>query len=166
LQKLNPGLLQPYREIRYLEVLNDSQLSMKRTVQCALLILVMLSCRKNEALPELPGETSVISADKLSSVRTAGDPLTVKLTAVSDSRCPKNVVCVTAGVADLTFEVSNSQDQVDVQVVFSEIGKQSNSQEFSIGKRGYTLHVTEVLPYRTTSEKPGLDLYRITVTVE
>lgn len=142
---------------------------MKKIILFGLICFAVMACdNKNDSNPVPVAElkTAVVSNQQVTSFRTSDDELAAKLIAVSDSRCPSNAVCIVAGSANLTFNVSDGKNQTDVHVVFSGDEKNSGSQEFKLGDRTYNLTVTEVLPYPKTSTNPSLEEYEISVSIE
>lgn len=117
-------------------------------------------------IPVAELKTAVVSHQQETTFRTSEENLTAKLVAVADSRCPSNAVCITAGSANVTFNVSEGTNETDVSVIFSGDGKNSGSQEFKLGGQTFNMTVTEVLPYPKTSTAPALEDYRISVSIE
>ena len=142
---------------------------MKKTILFGLIWFAVIACdSKNDSNPTPHAElkTAVVSNKQETSFRTSDDELKAKLTAVADSRCPMNVTCIVAGSANVTFDVSDGTNHTDVQVVFSSDGKNSGSQDFTLGGHTYILTVTSVLPYPETSKTPALEEYKVSVSIE
>lgn len=142
---------------------------MKKIILFGLMWFAVTACdNKKESSPEplVELKTAVVSNQQETSFRTSDEQLTAKLIAVSDSRCPANAVCIVAGSADVTFNVSDGTNQTDVRVVFSADSKIPGSQDFKLGDQVYNLTVTEVLPYPKTSTNPTLEEYKVKVSIE
>lgn len=140
---------------------------MKNIIISGLLMLFCFACKDNsEQEPSPDTDASFITAQKLSTMRIAEMDLQVKLIAVSDSRCPINAYCITAGIADLTFQISNSATSADVRVTFAGLDKEKgNRQDFILGGTTYQIQVSEVLPYPENSKKTELDEYKVSATI-
>ena len=140
---------------------------MKRIILFGLICFATVGCdKKEDAIPQAELNTTVISSQKQSAVRTSGDDLQVKLIAVNDSRCPSNAVCITAGSADVNFNVSDGTNETDVHVTFSSVNKNVSFQDFKLGGQTYSLTVTQVLPYPETSKTPTLEEYQVSVGID
>lgn len=140
---------------------------MKSIFLSGLLILFCLACKDNkEREPTPESDVSVITAQKLSTLRIAENELRVKLIAANDSRCPINAFCITAGMADLTFNISNTTQSTEVRVQFAGLDKEKgNRQDFKLGDASYQIRVSEVLPYPTGSERTELDEFKVSATI-
>ena len=127
----------------------------------------MLACNpKDEAIPQIESETTIVSAKTQSELKSAGEDLKVQLISVEDSRCPLNANCIWVGSANLKFKVSDGDADMEVHVVFSADKKISGTQEFKLDGQTYVLAVAEVLPYPETSKTPTLEDYQVKVSVE
>jgi hypothetical protein len=139
---------------------------MKKTILFALVWLAAVACdQKNEAVPQAELKTTSVPYRQETTVPASGENLKVDLVEITDSRCPKNVVCVQMGSAQIKFNVSDGKNQADVDVTFKG-DKTAGSQVFSLGGQTYLLKVSEVLPYPDTTESPKLEDYKVSVTIE
>jgi hypothetical protein len=147
---------------------HKKSISMKKTILFALICAGLLtSCNKDEAEPEIRFDSapSSVAYRQEKVVNASGNDLNINLQEIVDSRCPSNVVCVTMGSAELTFEISNSIDNVVVRASFSADQKKSEIHTFTLAKQNYALKVTEVLPYPETSKTPTLSEYKVGVSI-
>ena len=140
---------------------------MKNIIITIFTLSLIFGCdqKENDAAPEVQKVTTEVAYAKLASVKTSAGDLKVELLSVNDSRCPSNVVCVWAGVADVKFSISDSNDKTDVAVTFAGADKDA-SQAFKLGSQNYLISVTQVLPYPETSKSPELEDYKINVSIE
>jgi hypothetical protein len=141
---------------------------MKKTILIALISTgLFAACNKDEAEPEIKFDSapSSVAYRQEKVVNASGSDLNVNLKEIVDSRCPSNVVCVTMGAAELTFEISNSIDNVVVSASFSADQKKSPIHTFTLAKQNYALKVTEVLPYPETSKYPTLEEYKVGLSI-
>jgi len=140
---------------------------MKKTFLLAFIWLAVVACdRKEEAAPQIKFETAIVSAERQSALKSAGEDFKIQLIELTDSRCPVNADCISAGSADIKFNVSDGTNQVNVSVLYSGADKTSGSQEFELGGKTYVLKVSEVLPYPEIFKTPKLEDYKVSVSVE
>ncbi|WP_353720527.1 hypothetical protein [Dyadobacter sp. 676] len=139
---------------------------MKKTILLALMCIAAIACDKKEDTAPQP-ELNAISVPyrQATKVSASGTDLKVELKEVTDSRCPINASCVSAGSAKLVLTVSDATSEVDVSVEF-EGGSKDNAQEFQLGGATYILSVSEVLPYPELPKSPRLEDYKIGVSIE
>ena len=125
-----------------------------------------ISCdKKEEATPQVELKTTSVPYRQLTTVAASGEDLKVDLREVNDSRCPKNVVCIQMGSAQIKFTVSDGKDQTDVNLTFKG-DRKTDFQTFSLGGENFVLSVSEVLPYPDTNESPKLEDYKVNVSIE
>ena len=138
---------------------------MKRTILLALICIAAISCDKKEnGTPEPDPNPISLTYQKATTVRTSGNDLQVELKEVTDSRCPINASCVSAGSAKLTFAISDAANQANVNVEFE--GAKKSVEVFKLGGVEYVLTVSEVLPYPELPKSPKLEDYKIAVSIE
>ncbi len=138
---------------------------MKKTILLALICIAAISCdKKDGASPEPELNTVSLSYQKATTVRTSGTDLKVELKEVTDSRCPINASCVSAGSAKLAFVVSDASAQANVNVEFE--GSKKSEVVFKLGGVEYVIIVSEVLPYPELPKSPKLEDYKIAVSIE
>ncbi|WP_439557892.1 hypothetical protein [Dyadobacter sp.] len=139
---------------------------MKKTILIALICASTFACTKNEvAAPQEKAATTIVPYRQLTTVPTTGDDLKVDLREVTDSRCPKNVVCIQMGDAKVKFNVSDGKNATDVDLAFKG-DKRTDFQTFTLSGQNYVLSVNEVLPYPETSQSPKLEDYKVNVSIE
>jgi hypothetical protein len=120
---------------------------------------------RKEAAPQPEPESSLVTAKQKAAVRTSGSELKVELLKVTDSRCPINALCITAGDAELTFNITDGSQAAVVVMHFQGGDLKKDSKEFKLGKVNYMLIVKEVLPYPTTESKTPLEEYTVNVSI-
>ena len=129
-------------------------------------MFAVVACdKKDDATPQAPLQTSVVSSLQKSAFKTSGEDLQVQIVEVNDSRCPMNAVCIVAGSADIKFTIANATDKTEVHVMFGAMNNNTGSQDFKLGGQTYNITVTEVLPYPETSKTPKLEDYKVAVSV-
>ncbi|NIJ54365.1 hypothetical protein [Dyadobacter arcticus] len=139
---------------------------MKKTILFALIWVAAVACdQKQEAAPQSELKSTSIPYRQLTTVATSGDNLKVELREVNDSRCPKNVVCIHMGSAQVKFNVSDGTNQTDVNLTFKG-DKNADFQTFALSGVNYVIRVSEILPYPDTTQSPKLEDYKVNVTIE
>jgi hypothetical protein len=139
---------------------------MKKTILLALIWVAAIACeKKEEATPQAELKTTSIPYRQMTTVPTSGADLKVDLREIADSRCPKDVVCIQMGSAQIKFAVSDATNQADVNVDFKGDSK-TDLQTFSLSGQTYVLKVSEVLPYPVSSQSTKLEDYKVGVTIE
>lgn len=125
--------------------------------------------------PSTPiNQTSTLAPGEATSVRDGTHELQVRFTGVtSDSRCPADAVCITAGEATLAFSVTTTVSNEAANGATLRLSMSSTIQLSTTPARAsqriddkYTLVLESLLPYPFASQKP-LDpqLYRATVRI-
>ena len=139
---------------------------MKKAFLLGVLCFAAIACdKKEDAAPQTRLETTIVSSGSKSALKLAGENLKIQLLAANDSRCPINADCVTAGAADLKFNVSDGANNVDVSVLFSSAVKGSGSTEFKLAGENYLISVSEVLPYPEIQKPVKLEDFKIGVSI-
>jgi hypothetical protein len=140
---------------------------MKKTILLAMIWVAAMSCdKKEEMTPEPEIKTAVVPYRQATTVPISGVDLKVDLREVTDSRCPKDVICVQMGSAQIKFNVTEGAGSVEVDVTFSGDGKNSGTKAFSLNGKNYELKVSELNPYPISSVTPKLEDYKVNVTIE
>lgn len=139
---------------------------MKNIVLLALVWVSAVACeQKQEAAPQADLKVTSVPYRQLTPVPASGIELKVDLREIADSRCPKNVVCIQMGSAQLKLTVSDGKNNTDVEVTFNAMDK-SDSKVFTLSGQRYVVTVSEVLPYPDTTQSPALEDYKVSVTIE
>ncbi|MCF0069079.1 hypothetical protein LZD49_01265 [Dyadobacter sp. CY261] len=139
---------------------------MKKTILLAFLCIAAIACDKKEDSTPQPELNSIsVPYRQATKVSASGTDLKVELKEVNDSRCPANATCISMGSAKLVLAVSDTSNQVDVNLEFKGDSK-DNAQEFKLGGVTYLLSVSEVLPYPELPKSPKLEDYKIGVSIE
>ncbi|MCB9224866.1 MAG: hypothetical protein R2780_15385 [Crocinitomicaceae bacterium] len=101
-----------------------------------IILISLVSCKKelNGALEMKLGET------------LSNDDISLKVSAISDSRCPTDVDCFAAGWYEITFNATK-QDSVVNFVLGSDNGLSLDSIVFN-----YKIEVTDLTPYPTGND--------------
>ncbi|WP_138475312.1 hypothetical protein [Dyadobacter bucti] len=140
---------------------------MKKTILLAMIWVAAMACdKKEEATPEAEIKTAIVPYRQATTVAISGVDLKVDLRELTDSRCPKDVICVQMGSAQIKFSVTDGSSSADVDVTFSGDGKNSGIKAFSLNGKNYELKVSEVNPYPISSVAPKLEDYKVNVTIE
>lgn len=79
----------------------------------------------------------------------------------SDSRCPRNVQCITAGKADVVLTLSKAGESQTVTLPFTLPNGTSNVTDF----KGHTVRVIGVLPFKLKDKEIKPEEYTITLLV-
>jgi hypothetical protein len=87
---------------------------------------------------------------------------TIKFEKVAaDSRCPKDVECITAGKADVVLTLSKAGVSETTTLPFTQTNGTSNVIDFN----GHTVRVVGITPYKLKDKEIKPDGYTITLTV-
>ena len=75
--------------------------------------------------------------------------LIIQLLNISDSRCPSNVVCVWAGNANISLNITNTKETKDVQLCIGDCALfgLSNEIEIIFGSASYVIIFEALAPY-------------------
>ncbi len=76
--------------------------------------------------------------------------LIIQLLNISDSRCPSNVVCVWAGNANISLNITNTKETKDVQLCIGDcarFGGLPNEIEIIFGNANYVIIFEALTPY-------------------
>jgi hypothetical protein len=139
---------------------------MKKTILFALIWVAAMACdQKEDAAPQAEVKSTSVPYRKLTTIPTSGSDLKVDLHEVNDSRCPKDVVCITMGSAKIKFIVSDASNQAEVNVDFKGDQK-TDFQTFTLSGQTYVLSVSELLPYPISTQTPHIEDYKVSVTIE
>ena len=79
----------------------------------------------------------------------------------ADSRCPKDVECITAGKADVVLTLSKAGVSETTTLPFTHTNGTSNVIDFN----GHTVRVVGITPYKLKDKEIKPDGYTITLTV-
>ena len=152
---------------------------------CATSLLSGCNNGSNPAAPSQPStpaptpatpinQTSTLAPGEVISVRDGTHELQLRFTGVtSDSRCPADAVCITAGEATLAFSVTTTVSNEAANGATLRLSTSSTMQLSTTPSRAsqriddtYTMALENLLPYPFASQKP-LDprLYRATVRI-
>jgi hypothetical protein len=86
----------------------------------------------------------------------------IKITKIEDSRCPKNVTCVWAGMARVFFTITEKSISKDGSIDF-----ESNPVKTTIdvGGQKYNVEVSDVLPYPKDTNETSQKEYKVSLTL-
>ena len=138
---------------------------MKKFLLIGLIVFTLACSDKKDAVPHTASESALVTTKQKAAVRTSGSELKVQLVDVTDSRCPVNAMCVTAGSARLKFNISDNTKAADVSVNFQGGNLKKDSREFILGNTTYVLTVKEVLPYPVATVKTPLEDFEVSVSI-
>lgn len=126
------------------------------------LLLVFSGCTKVETVSPQP----VLGTKVEASVATElvfQEGLKLKITKIEDSRCPKNVTCVWAGMARVFFTISEKGISKDAIIDFESKVIQTS---IELGSQKYTIEVSDVLPYPENSGETNQKVYKVVLLVK
>lgn len=126
------------------------------------LLLVFGGCTKVETVLPQP----VLGTKLEASVATElvfQEGLSLKVTKIEDSRCPKNVTCVWAGVARVFLTISEKGISKDATIDFESKAIQTS---IELGSQKYTIEVSDVLPYPENSGETNQNVYKVVLLVK
>ena len=139
---------------------------MKKTILFALIWVAAVACdQKQDAAPQPELKATSVPYRQQTTVAASGSDLKVDLREVNDSRCPKDVVCIQMGSANIKFNVSDSKNTTDVEVEFKGDSK-ADFKTFTLSGKNYVLKVSELQPYPISTVTPKIEDYKVNVTIE
>ncbi len=119
-----------------------------------LLILLFAGCHKEEASRQFPVE-SKFKIDQ--TFHFNDNPLQFTLAEINDSRCPRDVVCVWIGQAEVKIVVKSPVQGTVVLNTF-------NHEKDTLGD--YAFQLVDVSPYPISTKTIALDEYEVTLKIE
>jgi len=137
---------------------------MKKVVMI-LMLAAVAACKKDDvAEPQVLLGTKIEAAYEKDVLFQEG--VNVKITKIEDSRCPKNVVCVWAGMIKLFITISENNVSKDAVVEALVDGSKPAKTTVELNGKTYEIEVLEVLPYPQTSQEISLKDYKVSLTVK
>ena len=127
---------------------------MKQLLAIALL-LVAVACEESPASPTLPATFTLAPG----ATARAEDARVTFVRVESDSRCPIDANCVSAGEATILVRVAAAG--LDGEYALSLL----DAARRSVNHRGYVITFTALEPYRDTRHQPNPGDYRATIEV-
>lgn len=137
---------------------------MKR-LMVIMMVAVATACSKDEVTePKASLGSTIETAYSKAVVLQEG--VEVKVTKIEDSRCPKSVVCVWAGMVKVFFSVS--EGNTTKEAVVEILGDQSKPPKTTVELNGttYVIEVSDVSPYPQTPDPISLQDYKISFTIK
>ncbi|MFD2571197.1 hypothetical protein ACFSUS_11175 [Spirosoma soli] len=136
---------------------------MKKVFFSVALLGLMIACDNKENVT--PQADAGVKVAYQKSVRLAGTSLDMKVAAVTDSRCPINARCVTAGSVKVNFEANQDGNVQAVELDLPAYPDKSVRKTFSLGGQSYQLTLQEVLPYPEAGKPIELEDYTVQFSV-
>ncbi|UTA68522.1 hypothetical protein [Emticicia sp. 21SJ11W-3] len=129
-----------------------------------MLVALATACSKETAEPQanLGGKIEMSYAQAV----MLQEGVSVKVTKIEDSRCPKNVVCVWAGMVKVYFSVTENNVTKDASVELYADNSKTPRTTVILNGTTYAIEVTEVSPYPSTPDPISLENYRIIFTIK
>jgi hypothetical protein len=97
---------------------------------------------------------------------TYKEGVTVKITKIEDSRCPKNVTCVWQGSVKVYFILSESNVSKDVVLEFLADNSKPATATVELGSQKYFVDISDVLPYPENTGEIKMKDYKVSMTVK
>ncbi len=139
---------------------------MKITKILVFLTLVMAGCKSLDSDPQSLREYHSLDYNSPAKITgTLSEELTVSLKGLTDTRCPKDVICIQPGWVELSLLVRNSADSVSVKAVFHGNKENDKPVVFELGGRNYSLSVFKVLPVPLEGKRMEIKDYHISITI-
>lgn len=89
---------------------------------------------------------------------------TLKLTTISDSRCPINANCIRMGEAKAYFSITSNNTVQDITLCQGECGALGNTADVTINGARYSLKLIDVLPYPQGLQKENTKTAKVQLT--
>ena len=128
--------------------------NMKFAVLTILLSIVLISCSSDEPRTKSDtsssdgfkfGETIVVKVQNQARIgSSSGADIDVQVTAITDSRCPVDAICVWEGRAEVTFKIEGIEPVI--LCLGNAASCTANPYEFSVADKKYSLTLKEVTP--------------------
>jgi len=129
-----------------------------------MMVAMATACSKETAEPQANLGANIEASYSKAVVLQEG--VTVKVTKIEDSRCPKNVVCVWAGMVKVYFTVTENNVTKEASVELYADKTKEPKATVELNGTTYLIEVTEVSPYPATPDPISLDDYRISFTIK
>lgn len=137
---------------------------MKTAFLSITLLGFLIACDTQENVT--PQANNEVKVAYQKSVRMAGTSLDMKVTDVSDSRCPTNARCITAGSVTVNLEATNEGKTETIQIDLPAYPDKPAQKIVSVGGQSYQITLTEVLPYPEAGKPIRLEDYTVEFSVE
>lgn len=128
---------------------------MKKLLLLMMAGLLIVSCQKEE-VQEIFDYGKVKSFHINGDYKSQDNSLKFTITAINDSRCPSDVVCVWEGKADVTIEVENPLEET---IVLSTYDNRIDTVE------NFSIELVDVLPYPVSTDTIELEDYNVTLKI-
>ena len=128
---------------------------MTRFLVAATLCLAAVACKDTQTSPTLPATFRLAPRESAS----AGNARVTFVRVESDSRCPIDVLCVTAGDATITIHVAAAGLDAEYQLSLVDASKRS------VNHRGYVFTFMKLEPERDTRNQPNASDYRASIEI-
>lgn len=126
----------------------------------AIFIFLAFACTKEEVSSQVNlGES--ITAEYAKTVEIK-DAISLKVSNVEDSRCPKNVQCPWAGLVNVSLNVSDKSASKDIKIEFS---AKSSKGEAELNGQKYIFEIKDVTPYPETTGTVDKSKYKVILVV-
>ncbi len=129
-----------------------------------MLVALATACSKEPADPQANLGAKIEASYAKAVVLQEG--VSVKVTKIEDSRCPKNVVCVWAGMVRVYFSVTENSATKDASVELYTDNSKTPKTTVVLNGNTYEIEVTEVSPYPSTPDPISVEDYRISFTIK
>ncbi|WP_337043138.1 hypothetical protein [Emticicia sp. 17c] len=137
---------------------------MKR-LMIMMMVAVAMACSKEDTTEPRASLGSTIETAYAKAV-VLQEGVEVKVTKIEDSRCPKSVVCVWAGMVKIFVNVS--ENNITKEAVIEVMGDKSKPAKATVDLNGhsYEIEVSDVAPYPQTPDPIKLEDYKISFTIK
>jgi len=101
-------------------------------------------------------EDFTIGAGEKINLHATETNLIVETVAISESRCPSDVVCITAGSYGADLKISDNQDSVMISLCNGDCGGKFTAIDtvsFTLQSHNYKIILKNLLPYPSTSNQ-------------
>jgi hypothetical protein len=128
-------------------------------------LFVLTACPQDEEIikPTPFGEEFYLSFAKTKQLE---EEISIKFsTVIGDSRCPRNVECISAGEVTLFFDLFKAEKNIEsFSLTFGE-GQNDPNRPRKKEIQGYLIEMIEVNPYPQSTSPMGEELYEVVLKV-
>lgn len=123
-------------------------------------VLMMVSCKKSD---KFESSLYTIGVDECRTIQSGADQITICTHILHDSRCPEDVVCLTAGLAYARFTVTANNAAQTFTMFPKAFPNQYGPADTTIN--GFRIEFLDIIPHRRTDNViPPVQKARLRIT--
>lgn len=133
---------------------------MKKLILLSVSFLFVFACSKNDVSPSI-NLGDIFTAKYQTAVNING--LSLIVNKIEDSRCPKSVTCVWAGMVKIYINIQD--DTKNTSFTADYIEGETSKTEFELNGKKYSLQILSINPYPATTEAIPTKDYQIQMKI-